>query len=124
MEKHRPGSVVGVWKGFYKHVGILTECSTVIASSSQQGCIQEIPIHEFAMGKPTTVEGYPGIRRPEKVVAYARAEIGKPWNLFNSNCERFVRRAHGIVQRSPQLQFAVIAIFALVAVCHLRRALR
>jgi hypothetical protein len=76
------------------------------------------------MGKPMTVEGYPRIRRPEKLIAYARAEIGKPWNLFDNNCEHFVCRVHGIVQRSPQLPFVVIAILALVAACYLRRAIR
>ncbi len=114
MEHLTPGIIVAVRVGIVEHVGLVTERGTVIASSFHDGRVVELSFEKFIGGRPWSVKRYPGSRRPEEVIARARSQIGKPWTLFDNNCEHFVCRALGISVRSPQLQF-VIASAALIA---------
>ena len=53
------------------------------------------------------VIGYLGNLSPQQVLQRARSRIGETWNLF-WNCEHFVKWAHGLRPRSPQLVAGLI----------------
>lgn len=112
------GIVVSVDMGLYRHPGILTEARptserSVISASWRLQSVAEEPVSQFAAGRTLRVEGYLGELPPEQVLIRARAALGEPYDLFTRNCEHFVRYAHGLVPKSPQLLTAagIAAIF-------------
>ena len=109
-----PGEVIAVRVyGIFWHVGIVTPWSTVISSSRRHGGVTEQGLNEFAGGKPIRRVGYPGQLPSHTVVARASSQLGRPWKLFDANCEHFALWAHGLNPESPQLKTA-LGVFALV----------
>ncbi len=111
-----PASVLAVRFGPVTHVGLASDRlhnwePTVISSSFKRGCVIEEPLSAFAEGKKVELVGYPGCLHPHEVLRRARAELGRPWRLFD-NCEHFVHRAHGLEPRSPQLATAMLLVLA------------
>jgi hypothetical protein len=113
-----PGTVIGVpavWEGFeVEHVGILTDLfvhneRTVVSSSKRRGGVVEETLVRFLDGRSGRVIGYLGTLPPRVVVARARAHIGREWSILD-NCEHFVRRVHGLVPASPQLESALATL--------------
>jgi hypothetical protein len=98
-----PGSIVAVRQGPVTHVGIVTEWQTVISSKPQKG-IHEETMADFSGGLAVECQGYPGSLPAAVVIYRARSRIGEQWNLVKWNCEHFVRYAHGVEEKSPQLQ--------------------
>lgn len=98
------------------HFGILSDDHesggepTIISASKLRGAVvEETPI-EFSLGFPICAHGLWGDQTWEDTVENARANLGKPYRIFNANCEHFVRFCTGLVPESPQLQQAVGAV--------------
>lgn len=91
------------------HVGLVSRVESwgdvfVISNSKRRGCVVEEHISEFAEGR--RVAHHPHIRgdlHGLTVVQRARSRLGHAWDLIGSNCEHFVRWAHGLPEVSPQL---------------------
>lgn len=122
-----PGTVLMVDCQWFWHTGILTEAlpgreRTVISASSEHGEVIEQSVAAFAAGREVRVEGYLGSLPPEHVLVRARAMLGKRYDLLVSNCEHFVRYAHGLVPISPQLWKALgVAAVCLVVIAGIAR---
>lgn len=103
-----PGTIVQINFGLYKHPGIVSDRTMnsmpmVISNSFRKRGVYEEPWEDFSNGKEFNYKGYPGILSPDEVLSRARSRIGTGWNLFNWNCEHFVRWSHGLKSRSPQV---------------------
>lgn len=115
-----PGTVVSVAVGSIQHVGIITDrilngFPCVISASKALGEVREVSWNEFFNGAEPTVLGYPGSLDPSTVLSRARRLVGKQWSLVKFNCEHFVHYAHGLKQRSPQLERACNLIGFVIA---------
>ena len=108
------GDVVSAPRGPINHVGIFTDVGTVISNSGRRGCVVEETLDEFAAGSLIRRVGYLGRLAPHVVVARARSQLGRRYNLFASNCEHLVHYAHGLPRRSPQLVAASVVAGALL----------
>jgi len=110
-----PGTIVRVSTVFYEHVGMLGDRlvngeRTVIAFSARAGGFEELPLSQFAGGRPVTLGDYPGCLPPGVVMQRARSRQRQAYSWFTFNCEHFVRYAHGVAVESPQLrQWAFVA---------------
>jgi hypothetical protein len=117
---YRPGCIVSVPTmtdaGVVQHKGILGDRTgsdglpTVIHASKffERRVVEtSMRLYLWKSVGPVSSDGYPGVFPPDRVLARARAEIGKPWRLVVSNCEHFVHHAHGLSPASPQLREAV-----------------
>lgn len=123
-----PGTVVSVlvftpWP--VRHMGIVTGRRiggrpTVISNSKKVGQVAEESWQDFAGGGAVRVEGYPGRHHHSVVLARAFSRLGHPWRLADSNCEHFVRWAHGVPAESPQVRFgaATALLLAIGAVAN------
>lgn len=102
------GSVVKVFCGYYYHYGVITGCDyvgnpLVVSSSKSHGKVIEEPIHTFSAGKSVKTVNMNGPYDGQDAALRARRMIGKPYDLFRSNCEHFVRAVKGLTPISPQL---------------------
>ena len=119
MRNYTLGTVIFVKIWPIKHYGIISGFNEfgevlVISNSKALGCVAEEPLMKFSMGKQSVVEGYPSNCNPSDVIARARSQVGKKYDLFSDNCEHFVRWAHHLKPESPQLQFFSVLAGALV----------
>ena len=106
------GTVVSTGRPGYRHYGIVTDrfingFQTVISNTGKFRKVVEEPLPLFQEGSDLRVEGYWGKLHPHDVLSRARAKLGAPYSLFTSNCEHFVRFAHGLREESPQVQFLI-----------------
>lgn len=120
MNTVQPGDMVAASRFGYSHVGIVSDVvvggmPTVISASKRTGRVVEETWATFAGGGAVRRVGYPGTLPRHVVVAQARAQIGRPWTLFD-NCEHVATRAHGVEPQSGQLRAAAVAGIALLAV--------
>lgn len=119
----RPGAVVSVRVlGPFRHVGIVTDrwrngMPMVISNSRRRGCVTEESWAEFTQGNPERVDATPSCLPATEVLANARRELGRRYDILKFNCEHFVRRAHGVAEESPQLQAVVVAACLVVGFC-------
>ena len=102
------GTVIRVSRGLYDHVALLGEQQmarerSVLAFSAEGDGFVEQPFGAFADGRKVTVDGYPGDLPSTVVLTRARAMQGVKYSWANFNCEHFVRQAHGVPVKSPQL---------------------
>jgi hypothetical protein len=123
----RPGTVVYVWFGIFRHKGIVTNrwwngYPMVIANSWTTNGVAEIPWSDFAGTEMVFVEGYPSNLRPHQVLENARSMIGHRYDAVQSNCEHFVCLCHGLEPYSPQLAGVVIAAAVVAALAVAARA--
>ncbi len=113
MHYYKLGTVIFVAIGPIKHYGIISEINgldeiLVISNSKARGNVIEEPLGEFSLGRQAIVDGYPSNCDPRDVVARARSQLGKKYDLFSDNCEHFVRWTHRLKPESPQLQFVSV----------------
>lgn len=111
MSVYEPGTILIVNMGFYQHLGIASDrFSTgnqlVISNSARAGGVTEEPLHQFSGGREISAQGVNGQINIAAVLRRARSKIGSKYNLFNWNCDQFVRWAYGMKPESPQLQKA------------------
>ena len=104
-----PGTIVRIHFGFYSHPGIVSDkkhdaMPMVISNSQRKRGVYEETWEEFCNGRPVDILDYPGSLAPAEVLQRARSKIGTRWNLLTWNCEHFIRFAHGLKPRSPQVR--------------------
>lgn len=118
----RPGTILSTSRLGYRHFGISTdryvnEWPIVISNSGSHGKVVEESLEQFKEQGDIKVEGYWGALPPHEVLARARAKLGSHYFLFNWNCEHFVRFAHGLEPKSPQIALlAILCVGAIFAV--------
>lgn len=74
---------------------------------------------EFSLGKPVYVELAATPGEGDVVVTRAAAELGRPYDLFQANCEHLARGAATGVRESPQLQKAFLGAALAAGVAYL-----
>lgn len=99
----RAGQVVSIPYRGVSHEGMVTvagteDTATVVHSSKRRGRVVEEDGATFRAGRPVRVVG--AARHPEASIAYARAELGRPWTYVD-NCQAFTRRVSGLDVPSP-----------------------
>mgnify|MGYP006985677942 CR=1 FL=1 len=137
MNRHplslQPGTVVEVAIPFgpitIRHPGIVTDqrgrdgLPTVInASKRRDRTHTEETWTSFTGGGAAVVRHIRSPLSPDERLRRARADLGRPWNLFHANCEHAVARWIGTPETSPQLVTGVlVAALLATAVVVLRR---
>jgi len=126
MNNFIPGTVVSVMAGPIEHFGIVSDLEIggmpcIISNSRRSGQVAEEPVNVFADGKTMKIHGYPSRRTPAAVIACARSQLGKAYNLVSWNCEHFIRWAHGLKVESPQLRIAVVTGLVIFALFYLSK---
>ncbi len=112
---YRPGDIVSVRvKGGILHEGIMTETGRVISNSRRRGGVYEESVRTFTDGGKLKNHGPLNGMDSDRVLARARALIGKRYNPYSYNCEHFVSEVYGTRRSSPQKKLAIGAA-ALVA---------
>jgi hypothetical protein len=121
-----PGTVLQVpWDGALdwlptRHVGlagdrVIDGYQSVIHLPRTVGSCVEQPLPAFAPRGVFGVLGYPGDLAPEAVVALARTQLGRQYDVLRFNCEHLVSWAHGLGGKSTQLRRGVAGGVALGA---------
>lgn len=114
---HPAGTVISIDCDLYRHVGMLAEYNAqgerqVFAFSAKANGFLEHSIEQFSEGKTVRIDGYFGQLPSHQVMERALQWKGRPYSLFERNCEHFVRFAHNLAPTSPQLVHAGIALLA------------
>lgn len=120
------GTVVGVRFGLIEHVGIVTDRTidgmpAVISNSRARGGVCEEPLSGFAAGRPVRLHRAMSDMPGHEVAYRARRMVGRRYDVLRFNCEHFVRIAHGLKPRSPQVYGAVALAAGALAVWRLAR---
>lgn len=121
-----PGTVIGVRYGLIEHVGIVTDWAidgmpAVISNSYAHRGVREEPLSSFAGGRPFRIHKAMTDMPGHAVAARARRMIGRRYHAVRFNCEHFVRIAHGLKPRSPQLHRALALAVGALAIWRLAR---
>ena len=121
-----PGTIIGVRFGLIEHVGIVTDRSidgvpAVISNSHAHRGAREEPLSSFIQGRSFRVHKALSDRPGEEVADRARRMVGRRYDVLRFNCEHFVRIAHGLKPRSPQVYRAMAVAAGALAVWRLAR---
>lgn len=112
---HLAGTTLKINYGLYNHYGIADGLGNVIHNSKKHLKVVKETVDEFSEGKEMLVSNITN-DNPERAVTTALRYLGLPYNLINSNCEHFVRLAHGLQKESTQIQqYLIFALGAGVA---------
>ena len=98
----------------YKHYGLIIKFDylgyPIIRSFYGNGDVRDEHIKEFAKGLAVKNEGFWGNLTPREVVQRASNIHKARYSLINSNCEHFVRYAHGNEVFSKQVNVTFLLI--------------
>ena len=110
------GTTIKVSHDLYDHYGISDGQGGVIHNSKKKGCVSHVTINEFSNGRKVATSNICGDSL-QTAFDNAKKYLSTPYILFSSNCEHFVRVAHGLEKESVQLQkFMMLALGIGVAV--------
>ena len=120
------GAVIGVRSGLIEHVGIVTDwridgMPAVISNSRTHGGVREETLASFAGKRALRIHKPLSDMPGDKVADRARRMVGRRYDALRFNCEHFVRIAHGLKPRSPQLHGALALAVGALAVWRLAR---
>ena len=121
-----PGTVIGVRSGAIEHVGIVTDwridgMPAVISNSYAHRGVREESLGDFAGGRAFRIHKRLSDMPGEEVADRARRMAGRRYDVLRFNCEHFVRIAHGLKPKSPQVHGAVALAAGALAVWRLAR---
>ena len=102
---YRPGDRVRVRLGLYDHVGTVADDGQIWAASRRFGTLCKVSPRAFSGGRPILNDG-PGRRDPSLAVRDLERRAGERYSLLFNNCEHVTNRAHGLGNRSPQMDSA------------------
>jgi len=116
------GTVLGLKMGLYNHYAIYDGNNHVIHNSKKHGKVVRESLIDFYEGKTIFISDIQG---PNFHNAYHNAEqyLGMRYNLFEENCEHFVRKMHGLVKESKQVKVGLVVVAA-AALAYLLRPKR
>ncbi|MCK4538776.1 MAG: lecithin retinol acyltransferase family protein [Candidatus Krumholzibacteria bacterium] len=100
---YQAGTTLKLNFGSYFHYGIADGNGNVIHNSKKRGMVTSEPEADFAEGEVIQVSDITS-DNPNLAVMMAERYLGMPYNLIKSNCEHFVRLAHGLEIESTQIQ--------------------
>src|SRR5215469_2218276 len=117
----QPGTPVGIWIYGVEHEGIVSDILDldglpyVISNSARFGSGAEEPWRVFTAGRRAHVlQGLVSSLPRQVVLSRARGLLNKKWDVFNWNCQHFVRSAMGLPVISPQLTVAAGVFLAVL----------
>ena len=121
-----PGTVIGVRYGAIEHVGIVTDwridgMPAVISNSYAHRGVREESLGDFARGRAFRVHKRLSDMPGEEVADRARRMVGRRYDVLRFNCEHFVRVAHGLKPKSPQVYGALALAAGALAAWRLAR---
>lgn len=107
-----------------RHPGLVTDAighdglPTVINASKRRDRLHtEESWSSFTEGASATIVPMGAMVSVPEMLRRARADLGRPWNLFAANCEHAIARWRGLHETSPQLVAGVaITLTAIVVV--------
>lgn len=108
------GTTLRIFIGIYWHYGIADGFGNVIHNSKRWVKVVIESEKDFSCGRRVEVSKIAG-NDMELAAVKAQECIGKPYNLFTSNCEHFVRSVHGLSVESIQLQKYTLAMAGVLA---------
>ena len=97
------GACLKVSYGFFEHYGLADGRGHVIHNSKKYGKVVRVSEAVFADGRQILVSDLYG-QDSLTVGSRALSCLGLPYDLFNANCEHFVRHCLGLDVESPQVQ--------------------
>ncbi|WP_299018606.1 lecithin retinol acyltransferase family protein [uncultured Photobacterium sp.] len=103
------GTVLKIRCSTYWHYGISDGEGGVIHNSKKRLRVQIDSLKDFTEGRDIVVSNITS-DKPERAFHYATQHIGRPYNLFNQNCEQFVREAHGLDIECTQFQQCLVTL--------------
>ncbi|MFC1503128.1 lecithin retinol acyltransferase family protein [Pseudomonadota bacterium] len=101
------GTVLKIRCSTYWHYGMSDGQGGVIHNSKKRRRVQFDTLEEFSDGKEIVVSSIGG-EDPEQAFINSQKYLGVPYNLFNQNCEQFVRESHGLPVECTQLQRFIV----------------
>ncbi|MBC7953643.1 MAG: lecithin retinol acyltransferase family protein [Rhodospirillaceae bacterium] len=107
-----PGATIATnaFGPFYTHFGIMGDNGLIIHASKRLGLVVEEALSEFTQGASWRHSSIRGNKPANEVISWARSRKGQRWDLFNSNCEHFVRMAHGLPKQCKQMVTTVVSV--------------
>lgn len=126
----QPGTIVKSPRLFHYHYGIAGDrlidgFQSILYACAKEGGVVEASAEQFAKGRGIEAGSYPSSTSPNSVLSNSRALVGRQYRLFSSNCEHFVREAHGLKPASPQVSKLVLTLAILgiaFTICKTARA--
>ncbi|ELR63544.1 hypothetical protein C942_03560 [Photobacterium marinum] len=103
------GIVLKIRCSTYWHYGISDGEGGVIHNSKKRLRVQIDSLDDFTEGREIVVSSITS-ENPRRAFHYAKKHIGRPYNLFNQNCEQFVREAHGLDVECTQFQKLLVTL--------------
>ena len=119
ISEARPGDVVCVDRGLYRHYGVYDNGQVIdispdngdnSLSNKQNAHIRQRSLRSFLNGDPGYVDNSPGLYSREKTLQRARAEIGTgrdSYDLVFNNCEHKAREWQTGHKQSKQVEDAL-----------------
>jgi hypothetical protein len=120
IAKVRPGDVVYVDRGLYKHYGVYIENGCVADFSPTTGSdalgnkhnaiVHEKSVDEFLDGCPGRVDNSPGLHSRKQTLKRAKSAIGTGYGSYNlvfNNCEHKAREWQTGEWKSKQVEDAI-----------------
>jgi hypothetical protein len=113
-----PGDVLSTFAQGVEHFGLLSDSHhfrlpvSVVSASKLLGYVAEEEVFAFAPSGILFAHGHWGQQHRRLTVKNARRRLGQPYDMFNHNCEQFVRICQGLEPDSPQLNNALGFLFA------------
>lgn len=111
ITRYPVGTILKVRCLSYWHYGMADGRGGVIHNSKKRRQVQFDTLYEFSEGRTILVSSITS-DEPEKAYFYAQQYLGTPYNLFNRNCEQFVRQSHGLPVECTQFQRLFVLLFA------------
>lgn len=107
-----PGATIATnaFGPFYTHLGIMSDNGQVIHASKRVGEVVEESLAAFTQGNSWWLSPIKGNKPANEVISWARSRMGQRWDLFSSNCEHFVRMAHGLPKQCKQMVATVVSV--------------
>lgn len=119
-KKYKIGEVLSTSGLLCQHYMIVVGPNLVVHASKENGVVLA-RISNVIAGKHVINHERWGEISNFKIILRAISMIGKPYNLFERNCEHVVRYASGVKVESPQIQLAVTAVLVAGALFFIHR---
>ena len=104
------GDVLSIPCTVYRHYMIVVGHDLVVHASKEHKSVVAEEIVKACAGKPIKNHGKESRLSNSEIIRRAEQEIGRPYRLFNHNCEHLVRKISGEREASPQVVVGTLAV--------------